>query len=167
MSEIEVKIRLLAVMLKRFFNTLTVLPVKVLTAFRIIVPYENALHRLVLWTTGVDAIDFATSGGKIFCKVPVGQIWIPESFYGYITTGTTARITQFKILRARGYQGYCLVHEPVAPAQLFTVYRGIDFSTHQWLYSGDQLILQVSTGNAGDKGAVDMQIRVLRVGDDF
>ena len=165
MSIIDARIRLLANKLKRFFNTMVVLPVRVLTAFRVVVPYENALHRIVVWSTGDGFIDCGTVGEKLIKKVPVGEIWILESIKAYLTTGSTARLEQIKIARKGGtIQG---LHTKVTAAASFAIYRGIDFGENMWAYAGDVLYCTCSTNNATDLAAVDVQVRILRVGDDF
>ena len=166
MSIIEANIRLLAIKLKRFFNTLAVLPVRVLTAFRVVVPYENALHRVEIWESGDDAIDCATTGDKLIKKVPDGEIWIPEHFQSSLSTGTTAKLEQIKIKR-KGEGDSLGWHVKVTAAVSFGIFRGTDFGVNMWAYPRDEFYLVVQTSNAGDKARVKMQVRILRVGDDF
>ncbi len=45
--------------------------------------------------------------------------------------------------------------------------RGTEFGIDNWLYPGDELLVYVSTNNAGDTATAVIHRRVLRVGDDF
>ena len=166
MSIVEARIRLLATSLKRFFNTIAVLPVRVLTAFRIVVPYENALHRLLEFKTGNNALDFGTTGFKLIKKIPVGEIWIPEWMNVYMSTGSTARFDKFVVQRKGGTAGFSMGPVITATANI-NWYRGLQYPVNMWLYPGDQLSVNVSTGNAGDMGICAMFFRRIRVGDDY
>ena len=166
MSIVEARIRLLSIRLKRFFNTIAVLPVRVLTAFRVVVPYENALHRIEVWKMDADAIDMGSTGSKVVKEIPVGEIWIPEHIRMAITTGTTARYNQIQVKR-KGSADVLGFDATFTEAVNVDRYRHIHWSRDNWLYPGDELRVNISTDNAGDKGNVYVQRRVLRVGDDF
>ena len=166
MSVISVSLRGLEQRLKRFFNTIAVLPVRILTVFRVVVPYENALHRLFLKSTEADALDFGTTGYKSMFVVPVGEIWILEHVYAALSTGTTVRLDSVSITRKDMNAGMGLA-ATFTPVTSFHLFRGVDFSVDNWLYLGDEMFVRVSTNNAGDKGLAMLEIRRLRVGDDF
>ena len=164
MSVIEARIRLLAIRLKRFFNTIAVLPVRVLTAFRVVVPYENALHRIEHWQGVADAILCDAIGTKEIIIVPVGEIWIPEFIRVTLSTGTTARFDVLYVVRKDSTEPVFMDSQTAATTVVFTREA---IGVNQWLYPGDMLKINVSTNFAGDKGTAQIQRRILRVGDDF
>lgn len=165
MSVVVARIRLLAISFQRFFNTIAVLPVKVLTAFRVTLDYEKALHRIVLWSSGTDTLDFGATGNKSIKVVPVGEIWIPEIIVIELTTGATATTNKLLVTRKGGaVQSYS---DAVGASTNANFVRGVDFGETNWLYPGDELLVYCNLNNAGDKAQARVQRRVLRVGDDF
>lgn len=163
----HVRIRNLVQNLKRFFNLRHSMEVEVLRALHIVVPYGNALHRIVRWTGVANDILCDTTGHRLMKRIPGGEIWIPEQINVNLTTGTTARFTHFSVLRKDESGNPFGFHDLVTAGASINVYRGIEYGENLWLYPEDEIYAQVSTSNAGDKGQGTMMVRILMVGDDF
>ncbi|MBA7544620.1 hypothetical protein ES705_36981 [subsurface metagenome] len=163
MSSISTSIRGLGRNFKRFFNIVSEVPVRVLTALRIVVSYENSMHRIVMLKQ-----DFETggSGQKLIKLIPVGEIWIPEILLAKRTSGETTVFDKFLVKRV-GNPYTMNFTQSVTPAVEIMAFRGITFGEHCWLYPGDELYANVSVSSATDDITLRMQYRVMRVGDDL
>lgn len=166
MSSAQIRVRLLEIAFKRFFNTLVRSPVRILHALRVVVQYENAFHRIVVWHSGDDAIDLGTSSVKTVVIIPPGEIWVPQVMQADLTTGETATMRGFLVGR-KDFTGSIGWGTLKTGATALSWYRGGDYGVDQWLYPGDRLYLKCDVGNEGDKASVTIQLRKLRVGDDY
>ena len=159
-----VNVRLLALTLKRFFNTLKSKPVSVNQTIRIVHPYEN-LFRLSEYITADGHIDMGTAGRKPIVVIPPGEIWIIEYMQVSRTTGAVGEFVAFYNLLKGAVESRVVVNVNTAP--IIRAWRGISYGQDYWFYPGDTLETYVGTGNAGDKGTGYLMRRVLRVGDDY
>ena len=161
MSSIATSIRGLERNFKKFFNTLVVLPIRILTALRVVVSYENSLHRIILYKSD----GLLCPGGLVSVrKVPEGEIWIPEVMQVTRTTGSIATFNEIMV-RRKGYSDYLPFTPLVTADDDLMFYRGIDYGEYCWLYYGDEIIISLATTNATDKLTVKIQYRRMRVGE--
>ena len=159
-----VNVRLLALTLKRFFNTLKSKPVSVNQTIRIVHQYEN-LFRIVRWSTRTGGLNMTALGREMMVKIPVGEIWIVEYMQASRTTGSNAEFDGFYVRLAGTSSDYVI--SPQSAAAIVRARRGIDFGENWWFYPGDTLYANVSTEYASEYGEGYILRRVLRVGDDY
>ncbi|MBA7545793.1 hypothetical protein ES705_38169 [subsurface metagenome] len=165
MSEMLTDIRGLGRNFKQFFNTIAILPVRILTALRVVVSYEHSLHRIIIWKAP-DHISAVSLGLQSIKKIPVGEIWIPEMIHIQHTSGTGELYDSIQIQR-KGQAAACPYGPIKTPAQDLYFFRGIDYTENSWLYSGDRLYVNVSQESAGAACKPNIHYRKMRVGDDL
>ena len=157
-------VRLLALTLKRFFNTVKSRPVSVNRTIRIVHEYQN-LFRISEWKTVTSNIAMHALGRRIFLTIPKGEIWVVEYMQASRTVGTVAEFDGFYYQAKGASDQYVLA--PHTAASIIRARRGVDYGNNWWLFPGDMLFANVSTEAAAELGSAYLLRRVLRVGDDY
>ncbi|MBA7546010.1 hypothetical protein ES705_38392 [subsurface metagenome] len=165
MLSIRPNIRGLDRRIKRFFKSYKVKEIKALTDLRIVLPFVELFHRIEIKETGYGGIDCSSVGSKIAFKVPIGEIWVVEAMKSMIDVGIDHRFESIGVWKGVGMQFVIASFEDTLE---FELYRGVDYSDGMaWLYSGDELIVNVSIEAPAAKSRVYLLVRRIDVGDDF